>query len=95
MKTVYYTNKNTGEVRSYFIDDIDANEAVRKHPSEYSFEHPGDPAVEVVHVKTPQEAMANGDNLPPSAIGGDDATTETAPASTNQAAAPAAAAPAA
>ena len=69
-KTVYH-KAGDGKVVEYLIDDIDAHEAVRKFPKEYSFEAPpkgkgkGDVEVEIDVAMTPQLASANGMREPP------------------------------
>ena len=67
-KTVYH-KAGDGKVVEYLIDDIDAHEAVRKFPKEYSFEAPlpakGKTEVEIEVAMTPQLASANGMREPP------------------------------
>ncbi len=87
MKTIYYTPKDDPSVtKSYLVEDIDAADAVRRHPDEYSYT--AKPKATVVEVPTVYSAMAAGDPIPMTG-------TDNTPAPVAAAAPPAAAAPAA
>lgn len=62
-KTIYYKNPDTKKVQSFLVDDIDAFDAVRRFPNDYSFDAPVDLS-KVEEVKTALSAMASGDNIP-------------------------------
>lgn len=61
-KTIYYTPKDGTGTKSYLVDDIDANDAVRRFPDEYSFDPPTKGAV--TEVLTPLSAMATNQQIP-------------------------------
>ena len=63
-KTVYY-KAGDGKVVEYLIDDVDAIDAVRRFPKEYSFEAPAKGKADIEVAMTPQLASATGMREPP------------------------------
>ena len=56
MKTIYYKNKSDKAkvvFEKYIIDDLDADDALRRFPDDYSIDGPNDPKAMIVDKSAP------------------------------------------